>query len=61
MKQAMAKSVANQLEDDDRVSHAEVTRNDKGMLVKATCVDRMAARSLRGDLHQFPVYVEVVS
>jgi hypothetical protein len=59
MEQQIAKAAANELEDDDRVVEAEVSENDKGIFVMAHAKDRMAARSLKGDLHEYPVYIEV--
>lgn len=61
MKESLAKASAKKLENDDRVEWAEVDRNEKGIYIEARAIDRMAARDLKGDLDEYPVYVEVIS
>jgi len=59
MQSELAKATADKLNKDNRVESAEVEQNEKGVFVNVTAVDRMAARDLKGDLGEYPVYVEV--
>jgi len=55
----MAKAAAEKLRNDDRVETAEVSRNDQGVYVEVEASSRLSAQELKGDLGEYPVYVEV--
>ncbi len=59
MREQVAEATVEKLENDKRVRSAKIDRNSKGVFVAVDARDRMAARDLKGDLGEYPVYVEV--
>lgn len=60
MKQQLAKATKEKLERDDRVVEASIERNDKGIYVEAKVENEIMRGELKGDLSQYPVWIDVV-
>jgi hypothetical protein len=60
MKQALAKSVASNLREDNRVEEAQIDSGQKGIHVKVVPTDSLAENDLRSELHEYPVYIKLV-
>ena len=59
MEMAVAKSVADRLEDDADVLSAEVDRSGRDVSITATVPNKHAKRRVKSQLHQYPLFIRL--
>lgn len=59
MEMAVAKSVAQRLEEDNDVLHADVDRTGNEVTITATVPNKHAKRRVKSELHQYPLFIRL--